>query len=62
MPITFSYVGKPIWADPEHITIDCIVIADHLPGEQLSFTASPNDEEEHGRQLFADLVGGVYGQ
>ncbi|EJG3701609.1 DUF4376 domain-containing protein [Salmonella enterica] len=40
--------------------INCLV---HFEGfnDFIPFTASPDDTEEHGRQLFADLKAGKYG-
>lgn len=41
-------------------TINCLV---HFAGfdDFIPFTASPNDTEEHGRQLYADLKASKYG-
>ncbi|HGG5994659.1 TPA: DUF4376 domain-containing protein [Salmonella enterica subsp. diarizonae serovar 61:r:z53] len=41
-------------------TINCLV---HFEGfaDFIPFTASPDDTEEHGRQLYADLKAGIYG-
>ncbi|EEP9437558.1 DUF4376 domain-containing protein [Salmonella enterica subsp. enterica serovar Reading] len=40
--------------------IDCLVEIDNPEGT-YPFTASPDDPEEHGRQLYADLKAGKYG-
>ncbi|EJC5210316.1 DUF4376 domain-containing protein [Salmonella enterica] len=40
--------------------ITCQVHVDDF-GDFIPFTASPDDTEEHGRQLFADLKAGKYG-
>ncbi|EEH4119253.1 DUF4376 domain-containing protein, partial [Salmonella enterica subsp. enterica] len=44
----------------ENGLINCLV---HFEGfaDFIPFTASPDDTEEHGRQLYADLKAGKYG-
>ena len=41
--------------------IDCVITTSQLGEELLPFTASKNDVEAHGRQIFEDLVAGKYG-
>lgn len=41
-------------------TIDLIVKFSQFP-EELPFTASPDDPEEHGRFLYAEAIKGTYG-
>jgi hypothetical protein len=55
-----EYVKDPHWADAEHTMIDLAIKWD-LFNEELPFTASPNDVEEHGRILFAAAVAGEFG-
>lgn len=43
-------------------TIDCHVIWNTYPDEKHPYTASPNDVVIHGKQLYADLVAGKYGE
>ena len=40
--------------------IDCIITTDHYPYD-LPFTASNNDPESHGTELYNKLVSGLYG-
>jgi hypothetical protein len=47
------------WSNPEHTTIDCEV--DHVIYGWISFTASPNDVELHGREIYEVIVSGKYG-
>jgi hypothetical protein len=56
----FEYAKDPRWADAEHTMIDLTVRFVEIP-EDLPFTASPNDIEEHGRAIFAAAVAGEYG-
>jgi hypothetical protein len=48
------------WANPEHTAIDMTVRFAEI-NEDLPFTASPSDSEEHSRALFAAAVAGDYG-
>jgi len=50
---------NPVWVNDEQI--NCIITLDVFGDEQLPFTASPNDVEEHGRIIFQELVDGRYG-
>ena len=49
----------PVWVNDEQI--NCIITLDVFGDEQLPFTASSNDVEEHGRIIFQELVDGRYG-
>jgi hypothetical protein len=53
-------VYNPVWSSAEYNSIACQVkfaeIADIVP-----FAATNYDVEPYGRQLFVDLVAGVYG-
>lgn len=54
-------VTNPSWANAEHTTITCTVKFGHFD-DVMPFTASVNDVEAHGREIFADLVAGRYGE
>jgi hypothetical protein len=54
-------VTDPIWANEEHTAITCTVKFGHFD-DAVPFTASVNDVEAHGREIFADLVAGRYGE
>ena len=59
--ITCSSVRQPKWNAPDHSSINCLVVLDHMPGEH-PFTAAPYDTEPHGRELFRRLVAGEFGE
>ena len=48
---------SPVWANAEQTMIDCEI--EHEVYGWIPFTASPNDVEAHGRELFAQLSVGV---
>ncbi|WP_261804191.1 tail fiber assembly protein [Serratia marcescens] len=53
------------YSSADNSTIDCIIGVHLAAGSEsvteIPFTASPEDTEEHGRQLYADLVAGEFG-
>jgi hypothetical protein len=61
MQATLTSLSNPRWADSEQTMIDCEITTSQFGDEVLPFTASSNDCEAHGRQIFADLVAGKYG-
>lgn len=61
MQSTLTSVSNPVWSNAEHTAIDCEITTSQFGDEVLSFTASPNDVESHGRAIFADIVAGKYG-
>ena len=52
-------VKTPQWANAEHTLIDVTLETDTY-GE-IPFSASPDDVEAHGREIFADAVAGKFG-
>lgn len=50
---------NPKWANAENTMIDIEV--DHPVLGVITFTSSPDDVEEHGRDLFARAVAGDFG-
>ena len=54
-------VREPVWANAQHTAIDCRL---HISAysEELPFTASPNDVEEHGREIFRKCMIGEFGE
>lgn len=50
---------NPKWANPEKTIIDLTVT--HAEYGEIPFTASPEDTEQHGRDLFARAVAGEFG-
>jgi hypothetical protein len=51
-----EYAKDPRWADAEHTMIDCEIY--HPTFGWIPFTASPDDVEAHGREVFAALSKG----
>lgn len=58
--MNYTSVKNPQWADAERKQINCIVNFE-LIGE-VPFAASRLDVHEHGRQIFSDIVSGMYGE
>jgi hypothetical protein len=50
---------NPVWANAEQTLIDCEI--NHPQYGWIPFTASPDDTEQHGRELFAFLSQGTIG-
>lgn len=61
MQATLTSLTNPRWVDAEHTAIDCEITTSQFGDEVLPFTASANDVEEHGRNIFAAIVAGEYG-
>jgi hypothetical protein len=59
--MNFSNVTKPKWANAEKTIIDCVVLFNDI-GEEVPFTANPNDCTEHGREIFARCAAGEFGE
>jgi hypothetical protein len=55
-----EYAKNPVWANAEHTMIDLTIKWVEID-EELPFTASHDDCEEHGRAIFAAAVAGEYG-
>jgi hypothetical protein len=51
-----EYAKNPVWANAEHTMIDCEI--NHPTYGWIPFTASPDDVEAHGREVFAALSKG----
>ncbi len=52
-------VTSPAWANAEHTMINVMVT--HSEFGEIHFSASPDDVEAHGREIFADAVAGKFG-
>ena len=61
MAITWTTVANPRWADSDQTMINLDVNFTHLPEETAEFTASQNDPELHGQQLYNNAINGDYG-
>lgn len=58
--IEITSARSPKWANEDCTAIDCLVRTNTLHRE-IPFTASPNDPEVHGRELFARCLAGEFG-
>jgi len=58
--LTVKTVADPIYANEAATMIDCMVKFVEFP-DFLPFTASEYDTEEHGRELYRQLIAGIYG-
>lgn len=56
----YSTVTAPAYANAAKTAIRCFVKFDAMPAA-IPFVATADDPEEHGSQLFADLVDGKHG-
>lgn len=50
---------NPQWANAANTLIDCEI--EHPVYGVIPFTASPDDVEDHGREIFARCVAGEFG-
>lgn len=62
MQTQLTSLKAPRWANAEQTAIDCEITTSQFGDEVLPFTASKDDFEAHGRQIFNDLVEGKYGK
>jgi|AGFT01.1.fsa_nt_gi Caudovirales tail fibre assembly protein. len=53
MYLQFDDVRNPIYANENKTAINCEVLFRHLPGEYVPFTATPDDPQAWGRDIFA---------
>lgn len=58
--IEITSARNPKWANENCTAIDCLVTTNTLR-QEFPFTASPNDSEIHGRELFARCLAGDFG-
>jgi hypothetical protein len=62
MKSTLTSLKNPRWANAKQTIIDCEITTSQFGDEVLPFTASATDVEAHGREIFTDIVTGVYGE
>lgn len=58
--MNYSTATHPVWQNTEHTTVTLMVEFDHIP-EPVPFTASLDDVEAHGRELFMRAAAGEFG-
>jgi len=60
MPIAVEHANKCKYANEEHTAIDLSVKFSHI-NEEISFTASINDSEPHGVEIYHRAMNGEFG-
>jgi hypothetical protein len=60
MKISIASARGPVWANEEHTVINCW-LRSSLDTEEVPFSASPDDCEAHGRELFRRCASGEFG-
>lgn len=58
--MNIQYAKNPRWSDSLHTQIDLMIKIFGID-EEIPFTASSNDTEDHGRKLFQSAVSGEFG-
>jgi hypothetical protein len=58
--MNYTNVTNLKWANQEHNLIDCEVTFDQIGN--VPFTATPNDTEEHGRDIYTRALAGEFGE
>lgn len=53
-------ITNPVFSSEDQQLIDCMMLLDVFP-VPMPFTANPNDIEEHGRIIHAEIMSGKYG-
>jgi hypothetical protein len=61
MQVQLTSLSNPRWMNAEHTVIDCEITTSQFGDEILPFTAFQNDVEPHGRNIFTNIVAGLYG-
>ena len=59
MKFVIKSAKNPVWSNANSSAIDILVDFESL-GE-IAFTATPNDSEQHGRELFERATAGEFG-
>ena len=55
-----EYAKNPVWANAEHTMIDLAIKWDGIK-EEFPFTASPDDCESYGKEIFEAAKAGQFG-
>jgi len=60
--MNYSNVRNPKWVNEEHTALECEVFFDDINFEEWTpFGASPNDPYPHGREIYARIMAGEFG-
>jgi hypothetical protein len=57
---TIQSVTNPFYANAENTIVNCTIVYEGS-SEAFPYTASPNDPEQSGRDLYEALIAGTYG-
>lgn len=60
MKLNLKYANNPKWVDQAHTSIELIVHFEEI-GQEVPFHATPNDTEEHGRDIYTRAIAGEFG-
>lgn len=55
-----DYIKEPVWANEEKDAVNCIIKFENIDTE-IPFTAKSNDIEQHGKEAFARITNGEFG-
>lgn len=59
---TITNIANIEYADEFGETIECVVVFKEFPAEPMGFLADKFDPMAHGREIYRDLVAGVFGE
>jgi hypothetical protein len=59
--MNITSLTNPQWANEEQTLINCNITISEFGNQVLPFTASADDVEAHGREIYADIISGKYG-
>lgn len=62
MKIEILGASAPAWANEDQTAISITVRLSHLPKMEIPFTATRDDGEEHGRELWSRAIHGEFGE
>jgi hypothetical protein len=54
-------IKNPKWSNKSHTAIDCNIFLAELGGVSIPFTASIDDCEPHGKEIFQLILDGKFG-
>lgn len=60
MYLQFDDIRNAVYANEKKTAINCEVLFRHLPGEYVPFTATPDDPQAWGRDIFAQCDRGKW--
>ena len=58
----YTHIKNLQWANAAHTLLNCEVNFSHLQEEYVPFTASPDDSEDHVKQIYTRAINGEFGE